>query len=313
MLQTDHPLREPVDIEKYKTNLFPSLTGIYIIIGSTDEERLPRYLFGPAQRFISAKGVPTEHAIQNPAGVGELGYVPYIHFVADLSEELNEGKRTISNTRLVGHVNDFFKDAYRVTLRNIVTRITGRVKREMRKKIKKAIPTRDIVDRVNISLDELSIKKVPEDEETVIALFYELIGREYLNGYQTYANFRIGQYDGNGVIIPTTESGGHTIERDSDLDIFEFKNSLSEIIENFENGDKDPMDIDLIICWTDDITPLENPNYQMIYIDHSHFADSPYHRVTKCLRINEVPIDIQVLVLSEVLEAIRQEKSKKSK
>jgi len=309
LLTADHELREPVDLEKYQRLLFPYINGIYIVIGSVDEERLPRYLIGPAERFVSAKGIPTDHAIQNPTGVGELGYVPYIHFIVDVPEELNEGKRTISNTRLIGLINEFFRDAYRVTLRTIVTRITGRKIRQKKKVKRRQPPSRYIVDLPNIPLDELSIKKIPDDEETVIALFYELIGRGYLKGYKTYANYRNGQYDAKGILISPAEPDEPEIERDSDLHIFEFKKKLSGIIDNFESEDKDPEEIDLLICWEDDIEELDNENYQMIHIEHSVHSSNPYYGVTKCLRVNEVPAEIQVLVLSELIEKIRKEKS----
>jgi hypothetical protein len=295
-------LRTPIDIAKYQ-RLFEQLEGIYLIIGSVD--LVEKYLVERQRQFIAANGVPSFNSLQAPIGIGDLGYLANIHVVLNVKQKLNLGKQTISNTRLLNLCNQFFSDAFKATLRHVakafvgepqLTTATDRIEQLQ-------LPTNEILGRPDLGLPEFTLVKEPAVEAEVIALFYTLLGRGYLQGYRTYGLYHVGTYDGRGMMKLARMIDFPEPRSDSDLVNFEFKLKLSWLLDDFETGKKKAQDIALLIVWEDD--DVRHPDYQVVDIGETPDRDRYMDQVDRCL-VNREGRSIQVLVLKDVVERLKQ-------
>ncbi len=294
-------LRQPIDIPAYERFL-DQVEGIYLIVGSVD--LVEKYLIERQKQAIAASGIPSSHLIDSPVGIGELGYVANIHLIINVKQKLNLGKQTVSNPWLVGKCNEFFRDAFKATLRHVAKAFVGEQQLTTSADAieEAARPTTAIVERPDLGLPSISLVKAPCAETEVIALFYELIGRGYLSGYSTYALYHVKTYDGQGMMklqdmpeIPRPSS-------DSQLQNFEFKLMISYLLDDFETGRKRPEDIALLIVWEDD--EPTHPDYQVVDIDQTPDRDRYMTGVDRCL-VTRGGRSIQVLVLKDVVDRLR--------
>ncbi|MCH8217805.1 MAG: ATP-binding protein [Planctomycetes bacterium] len=186
-------LRRPINEAKYQ-RLFEQLRGLYVVIGS--RAALLKYLVGPPRQFISADGTPTAHVLPGPTRGGDASYVSNnIHFVANVDARLNYGKQTISNPWLVGMVAEYFSDAVRATLRNVAISLVGsNVSTTSADDIEDTSGTEtDVLSRPTLAEGHLSFKRVPRDENALIAIFFELIGCDgQENCFRFRKNLRAG-------------------------------------------------------------------------------------------------------------------------
>jgi hypothetical protein len=157
-------------IKEYKEKLFPRINGILLTIGHIPlfEEFLP----GGSQRVISVNGVATTHAIDLTRGRNQA-YVRCFDLVVDMNAQLNYGKSQLTDTHLVNRIRRFVNDAYATTIQTAASNWVGRVNP----------PTDDeepdfFLKRDSLGIPELAVKKVPRDENDVIALFFELLGKK---------------------------------------------------------------------------------------------------------------------------------------
>ena len=188
-------LTRPPDPARYD-RLFDQLRGIYIAIGSGPI--LSRYLVGSPRQFIAADGTPTAHVLPGPTRGGDASYVSNnIHFVANVDAQLNYGKQTVSNTRLVGLVADYFSQAVRATLRNVAASFVGSTGSSSADDIERSSATDlDVILRPTLANGLLHFKRIPRDENALIAIFFELLGNGSLSGYHFYSMSQKAQYDG---------------------------------------------------------------------------------------------------------------------
>lgn len=306
-------LRKRPDVGRYEKLLFDRITGIYIVIGALRGETLRPYIVEDPAQFIAASGVPTKHLIQNPTITA--GYLEPLHFIVNVKEKPNYGKQMISNMRLVGMINEFFRDAYSATLRNLVSNVVGREKFPPTTSADDVEQIEEIETKVlarnDIGLKDLSFIKEPYDENAVIAIFYELIGRGYLKGYRTYTLSSKTPYDGMGVMKLAGQTDFPQPKRDSDLKFFEFKLRLSQLLEDFAEARKDPRQLTLIVVWEDDFSAVKDrfSDYEVVDIEYTSDADRAMDGVMKCLDCKEHRRQIQMLVLKEFIEAIQAEKT----
>jgi len=296
-------LRRPIDKAKYRS-LFSSLRGIYVAVGSGGV--LGRYVVGPPRQFVAADGIPSAHVLPGPTRGGEASYVSNnIHFIANVKAQLNYGKQTIPNPRLVGLVSDYFADAVRATLRNVAISIVG----------SQVVTTSgdDLEDQFSIDVDVISrpelahgllnFKRVPRDENALIAIFFELLGQGHLKGYHFYSLSQKARYDGRAAIMQRGRDEVPTPSADSDLKYVEFKLDVNEVIDDFENETKLPQDISLLIVWDDTLKP-EITDYQVVDIEYTGDADRAMHAVDKVLHCKRHNRMIQMLVINDVINRI---------
>lgn len=303
LLQNQY-LREPINVNKYRP-LFAKLDGIYLVIGST--EMMREYMagvIGIPQHFVAASGIPSSHDIRKPARGGLHGLLNNMRFIVNLKEKLNYGKQTISNTRLVGLVNDFFEDAYRATLRNAAQAIVGAPEDITARPV--PFPARDIVSREDLGFPKLSIIKQPANETEVIALFYELIGRGYLDEYRTYALLPRWCYDGK---IMFKYKGKFGIPgADGEIPNTEFKFKVSSLIGDLEEGPKRSTDLNLLIAWENDWKG-GHKRYEVIDVRGTEIEDFALAYAKTCLHDRYTGHKILMLILKDVIEELKERES----
>ena len=291
-------LRRGIDASKYQ-RLFEQLRGVYVAIGS--RTILKQYLIGDPRQFIAADGTPTAHVLPGPTRGGDASYVSNnIHFVANIDAKLNYGKQTVSNTRLVGMVADYFADVVRATLRNVAISIVGRSgSSSSADDIEDSSDTEtDVLSRPTLANELLNFRRIPRDENALIAIFFELVGNGSLEGYHFYSLSQKARYDGRASIKLSYMSDVPVPAVDNDLRNVEFKLEVRDVIDDFETEIKFPGEIQLIVVWDDTIS-ANVTDYQVLDIDYTDDADRRMDGVEKVLHCKRHGRMIQLLVLSD--------------
>jgi hypothetical protein len=299
----DNPnLRRRIDFSQYD-RLFEQLRGVYVAIGSRTV--LERYVVGPPRQFVAADGIPSAHVLQGPQRGGEATYVANnIHFIANVDAKLNYGKQTIPNPRLVGLVNRFFADAVRATLRNVAISIVGsQIGTSSADDLEDTSRTEaDVVARPTLAGGSLFFKREPRDEDALIAIFFELVGRGFLPGYHFYSMSQKATYDGRAAIKLSYQTDVPEPQVDADLGNVEFKVNLNALVDDFETEMKLPAEIQLVVVWDDSLDPAIT-DYQVVDIEHTDDADRAMGGVAKALHCKRHYRTIQMLVMSDLVRS----------
>jgi hypothetical protein len=297
-------MRYPTDASYFKTYFEKYVDGIYLVIGS--REILRKFLLDfPRSRFIAASGIPSAHDIQTPTDVGGLGFINNLCFIINVKQKLTYGKQTIKNPWLLKRVHEFFRDAFRSTLIHSAECISGNVPEAPPPP---PLSPTEVISRSDLLLPQSQIKKIPQEEVELIALFFELIGRGCIVDYETWALFRIGLYDGK-MVIRYEGTSGNVPHSDRDLSNVEFKVLLGDLIDDFDAGRKIATDLNLIIIWEDDFDssyPKGHINYEIIPAENSTILkEHGLHHVNKCLRDRRTGMEIPILEIKQVVEDLR--------
>lgn len=291
-------LHTPIDPAQHSAFLSHCL-GIYLIVGSV--ETLRPYLLEDVRQFICARGIPSDHLIDKPKAVGELGYLANIFCIINLDTKLNYGKQNITNKRLLGYANNFFTDAFRATLRNVATAFAGKTR------IAPLPELPDILSRPDIGWPDLSIIKEPVDENEVIGILYELVGKGMLTSIQTWLISSRAQYDGK-VIMKLPQDTSFPVPRSNkDFQTLEFKIRVWDLVHDFEAQVKDPLHVDLLIAWEDDYSSGAklHPDYETVEVKLAPGIEERVPRdVNKCLHARHVGKYIPMLILKEVIAGL---------
>ena len=292
-------------IQEYRDRLFPRINGILLTIGRIPffEEFLP----GGSQRVISANGVVTTHEVDLTRGRNQE-YVRCFDLVVDVNATLNYGKSQLTDTHLVNRLRRFVNDAYATTIQTAASNWVGKVQ-----------PPDDdeqydfFLRRESLGIPELSIKKVPRDENDVIALFFELLGREYLTGYQSFGLSQMDPYDGRFLIKRSGDTSDPIVPSDDrQLSAIEFKVIASSLIRDLERETKDPRELKLVIAW--DEGSSNSDQFGFADIEHSrYYPERVYPGVTRYLQNTKSGSQIQVLLLKSVVDKLKQERDEDKK
>jgi hypothetical protein len=242
-------------LEETYSKLFPKILGIYLVIGRTTFfERFG--VINRGERFIAANGIPTSHEI-TIRSTSSTWYLETIHFVVNVDERLNYGKKQITNTKLIGQVRDFFSDAY-----TILMSLSKDFVREEDKRRGSDEISEDFVTLEPLSIVGFNIIKQPVDENTLIALFFQMLSNKSLHEkllgsqieLQVYGLQSKGIYDGK-----FRWDAEKTPKTDANLLNLEFKVKLSALVGEFDSpaSEKEFKEVDLIIVWEDDIPELD--------------------------------------------------------
>ena len=286
-------------LPEYRRSLFPKINGIFLTIGRIPhfEEFLP----GGSQRVISANGIVTTHEIDLTRGRNQQ-YVRCFDLVVDVDTKLNYGKSQLTDNYLVNRIRRFINDAYATTIQTAASNWVGR----------QPVPNDDeqydfFLRRESLNIPELSTKKAPRDENDVIALFFELLGREYIKGYQNFGLSQRESYDGR-FLIRRSEDVNDPEEPPDDRQLLavEFKITASSIIRDFEQGIKDPRELKLLIAWDEGSSSSNQFHFEDIEHSIQHHPGKVYSKVTRYLQDTRSGFQIQVLLLKSVIEDIRQ-------
>ena len=286
-------------IKEYEERLFPRINGILLTIGRIGD--LNDFLPGGSQRVISANGVVTTHEVDLTRGRNQA-HIRCFDLVVDVNASLNYGKSQLTDTHLVNRIRRFVNDAYSTTIQTAATNWVGRVD----------LPPDDdeqydfFLRRENLNIPQLAIKKIPKDENDVIALFFELLGRGYIKGYQSFGLSQMDPYDGRFILKHSGDkTDPPTPADDRQLSAIEFKVTASSIIRDLEREAKDARELRLIIAW--DEGSSKSDQFGFADIEHSrYYPDNVYIGVTRYLQNTKSGAQIQVLLLKSVVEDIKQ-------
>ena len=288
-------------IEEYREKLFPRINGILLTIGQIPlfEEFLPN----GSQRVISVNGVVTTHAIDLTRGQNQA-YVRCFDLVVDVDAQLNYGKSQLTDTHLVRRIRRFVNDAYATTIQNAASKWVGRVTPPVDDE-----ETDFFLRRERLRINELAIKRVPRDENDVIALFFELIGRGYIQGYQSFGLSQKDQYDGRFLIRRSGDKNPPKEPQDDrQLSAIEFKITASQLIQDFERENKDPTELKLLIAWEEGSS--NSDQFGFADIEHSaYFPERVYNGVTRYIQNTKSGAQIQVLLLRAVIDNIKEKQN----
>jgi hypothetical protein len=302
-LLTNSQMRKPPDLNYFSQIINKYVNGIYLIIASRD--LLRDYLCNfPSSHFITAYGIPSVHQIQVPSGVGLLGYLNNLIFIVDLKQRLTYGKQTIKSPRIIGFINELFREAFRASLIRACSCIVGIHERLEEGPSPLVEPTTEIVSRENITPPILAIKKVPKEEIEVIAIFSELLGRGILKEYEVWALSTRAMYDGKILIVSDKNI---TPRSDRDLNTVEFKLNISSLVDDLTEGKKFLDEINLIVIWRDDFHEAfsrGHPYYEVIPIIDTELENLKLSFIEKCLHDKRTARKVPILELNEVIKKV---------
>ncbi len=285
-------------IKKYKEMLFPRINGILLTIGQIPlfEEFLP----GGSQRVISANGVVTTHEVDLTRGRTQ-SYARSFDLVIDVDATLNYGKSQLTDNHLISRIRRFVNDAYATTIQTAASNWVGRVNSSDDDEQYDFFLKRD-----SLNISELAIKKVPRDENDVIALFFELLGRGYIDGYQSFGLSQMDPFDGRFILRRSGDKTDPVIPADDrQLSAIEFKVTASSLIQDLEREAKNPRELKLVIAWEEGSS--KSDQFGFVDIKHSkYYPDNVYLGVTRYLQDTKSGSQIQVLLLKSVVDDIRQ-------
>jgi hypothetical protein len=277
------------ELDRFQRLLFPKIRSITLTIGRIPNFRV--YLPGGPRHVISARGVITKHDIDIYSGRNQQ-YVRTFDMVVDVDANLNYGKTQLTDTHLVANVRLFINEAYRATIHNAAEHLVGKLKNDE--------PTEDkFWQRPNLGVEELREKKVPRDENDVIALLFELVGMGHFSEFDWYGLSSRDTYDCRAYY--RAEGAPAKATSQTDLKVIEFKLNGASIARDFDtDDDKDLRRVDLVICYQIGESPI--PSYQIVPLDKSDFYRSdkiPYPGVTHLLYDTGSGKEVQMLPLRE--------------
>jgi hypothetical protein len=227
--------RSKVKIEQYK-DVLDSITGIYLAVGRTSYFELLG-LENHGLRFIASNGTPTDHEL-SVTSTSSTWYLETIHIVVNLDATLNVGKRHLVNSRLVGRTKQFFEACYprlvEISKLFVERDTTG----------PGADPLPDVLTLRNLNRENVSFRRFPGDESTLVGLFGAAISALDPD-FKIYGFFSRARYDGK------FRWPGAEPRSEAELLALEFKVKLDDLVHEFDSAthDKEFKDLGLIIVW----------------------------------------------------------------
>ena len=215
--------------------------------------------------FTSVKGMPTGIAINSPT-TGRAGYWGNLFIILeDRQLKFDIGRKSINSS-----IQSIYQKHLKTIFNNVTNVISKYVAGEPDMSDNANWVRDDIINEINslppLNSDVVNFDKLPNEQEaSVSAIFFELIGGGYIdkikpiitgykNKYDLYA-----KYDNHFVII-------------------EFKSHLRYILRDFDDDVKLSNEIDYIVCWDvndDDKTAIFNRGLSLEEIDtHNPIAGS---------------------------------------
>ncbi|HWT02590.1 MAG TPA: ATP-binding protein [Pyrinomonadaceae bacterium] len=255
-------------IDAFDNLINTKINGIYMVIASASKSgkyNINKMLLGKPNQIIAADGIITTNQIRTPKRGRNQNYLNNIHFVININERVNYGKQGVKNPKLLSEVYNYFEEIYIKRLVELAVSVAGK----QSKATAFEEPEIVITDLIDLKGD-ISIKKEPWHESTLIAILYELIGKGIITGIDTYHLSSFDQYDGKINMVKPKTKAFKKIERDDDLMNLEFKVKTIDLIDDFENGVKDLAEIGLAVIW-DRTLPLGTSKYHILDIEDSKY------------------------------------------
>lgn len=279
------------DLDRFRRLLWPKMNRVTLCIGRIPQFEI--YLPGGSRRVISARGVITGHDIDVSSGQNQQ-YVRCFDLVVDVDADLNYGKTQLTDMHLVANVRRFVNEAYRCTIQNAARNFVGTIRNDPDDR------TNELFwDREDLGIGVLAQKKVPRDENDVIAIFFELTGRGHFERLEWYGLSSKDTYDSRVVYLVT---GSTTPPTSGDLRTVEFKLRGASIARDFDREEKRFEDVDLIVCYEVGEPPVNT--YQVVDLARSEIGRSDqeaFPGVTHVLFDTRTGREIQILPIRNYL------------
>jgi hypothetical protein len=157
-------------------------------------------------------------------------------------------------------------------------------------------PLKIINESFFLPTKEISITSIPKSEQDVVVLFNQLVAGGVIRSIELMASSTYAQYDGLYKIRIKAPVENHFyneitnplgVEREKPLDVgiltapacLEYKYSFDALLQDFDNEDKDPRDIGLVVVWT--LGTRWRERFQTIsYLLPEYRDRRPYHGIT---------------------------------
>ena len=149
----------------------------------------------------------------------------------------------------------------------------------------------------------LYFKRVPRDENALIAIFFELVGRGDLAGYHFYSLSQSARYDGRASMKLSYQTDVPMPDVDSDLRNVEFKLDVNDLVDDFAKEIKIPAEIQLVIVW-DDTLKSSITDFQVLDIEYTDDGDRAISGVEKVLHCKLQNRMIQMLVMKDFVNQL---------
>ena len=250
--------------------------------------------------FISTKGMPTGISIIPPSA-GKAGYWNNTFIlIQDNTIKFDIGRKSIDG-RTTKRYNEEIKNVFN-KITNLFIQFGSRNNVpliDLYQSFDKAKIQREIDNMLDINSNYVIFKKTPTDQEaSVCAIFYEMIGAKILNGIIPITSKYKEKYD------LFADVGGH-------LSVFEFKSHLRNIIDDFDEIIKIFNELDYIVCWDvndDDRKALKKEGITLIDLttNKSELSETkiPLDSVTHIMQIQQYVKPVMIIDLKKYLELI---------
>ena len=202
-------------------------------------------------------------------------------------------------------VADYFSDAVRATLRNVAISLVGsNYSTTSADDLEDTSGTEtDVLSRPALAGGHLYFKRVPRDENALIAIFFQLVGRGILTGYHFYSMSQSARYDGRASMKLSYQTDVPMPDVDNDLRNVEFKLDVNDLIDDFENEIKIPAELQLLVVW-DDTLKASITDYQVLDIGYTDDVDRAITGVDKVLNCKRQNRMIQMLVMQDLVNKL---------
>jgi len=301
--------RRAEDIDHWEKFFDRWIMGAYLVVGSRDNLR--KYLIGvPRLHVIAASGILSAHDLSVLGPIGGLGFVNNIHLVISTKAKPSYGKQAIKKPWVLRNLSELFTECFRRSLRKTAECIVGKAPESPTPPFAKPV---DVVNRPDLGISQLAMRKAPIKEVEVIALFSELVGNGTLKGYETWGLSTKATFDAK-MLLPLKGQSQPRPSTDADLHDVEFKVRLGDLISDFDENIKNPAGLKLVIVWVDDFDqsyPKGHDRYQVVNIAHpsredweswSEFRPPP---VNKAIHDRDTGGLIYVLELKDIITGLK--------
>jgi hypothetical protein len=174
-----------------------------------------------------------------------------------------------------------------------------------------------VQDLTDLGVAGLSFRKEPQYENDVIAIFSEMVARDHIRGFEILSVSSGAQYDGvvnyrftknpdRLVHHPMNNRLGLIKSRIAKTDLLgknlEFKMSLVDLINDFDEEVKSPQKVRFAVTW--DEGDVAGSGYEIInLLDNDNYELREFHGQTHQLVME--PTTIPVIMLKYVIECLK--------
>lgn len=192
------------------------------------------YLFSGGM-YISTLGMPTGiRSDMRP--MGSAGYLPNFFIIVDDPQlTFDIGRKSIPGRQL-GMLRDVASDVFRDFINSIKKYVSGELDPDIEGWNRTAI-FNEIREMPDLKTEGTKFLKRPSGQEaTIVAIFFELMGRGYIDDFRPYISGYRNKYD------------LYSKYNNSDV-VVEFKFTLSSLFSDFDNEIKLFDEVDIVVVW----------------------------------------------------------------